>query len=182
MQLQYNLILNMFETLWYFIPKKVASCSSIFFVIVLSLLVIFCLTFYCHQGWRYSLSIGRIISNFTPILPYFQHWGMNLDHDFFQVRKLSEDQKKVFTKDGRLFSPNSSEDQKTAPNILQRSDTDQSQIIGGDADVSHSQITGGRQLNYWGDISPPFSPGFGTPDCHTFSDFVGPSLTSSKIY
>ena len=39
-----------------------------------------------------------------------------------------------------LFSSNSSEDQKTAPNIIQRSDADQCQIIGGDADVDHSQI------------------------------------------
>ena len=30
-----------------------------------------------------------------------------------------------------FFSPNSSEDQKTAPNIIQCSDADQSQIIGG---------------------------------------------------
>ena len=59
---------------------------------------------------------------------------MNLDHDFVQVSKLSEDQKKkngtlpkmehffspnsgedhkkVFTKNGTLFSPNSGEDQK----------------------------------------------------------------------
>ena len=37
---------------------------------------------------------------------------MNLDHDFFQVSKLSEDQKKkVFTKNATLFSPNSGEDQ-----------------------------------------------------------------------
>ena len=55
---------------------------------------------------------------------------MNLDHDFFQLSKLSEDQKKglrqkwntffpqvqvktkkkVFTKTGALFSPNSSGD------------------------------------------------------------------------
>ena len=48
---------------------------------------------------------------------------MNLDRDFFQVSKLSEDQKKVFTKNGTLFSPNSSGDL--------RSDADQSQIIGG---------------------------------------------------
>ena len=57
----------------------------------------------------------------------------------------SEDQKikiKVFTKNGRVFSPNSSEDQKPAPNIIQRSDADQSQIIEGDADVDHSQIIG----------------------------------------
>ena len=37
---------------------------------------------------------------------------MNLDHDFFQVSKLSEEQKKVFTKNGTIFSPNSGEDQK----------------------------------------------------------------------
>ena len=38
---------------------------------------------------------------------------MNLDHDFFQVSKLSEEQKQtVFTKNGTLFSPNSGEDQK----------------------------------------------------------------------
>ena len=53
-----------------------------------------------------------------------------------------------------LFSPNSSGDQ--------RSDADQSQIIGGDADVDHTQIIGGIQSSYWGDISPP---GFGTFDC-----------------
>ena len=36
----------------------------------------------------------------------------------------------------------------------------QSQRIGWDADVNHTQIIGGIQSNYWGDISPP---GFGTP-------------------
>ena len=72
--------------------------------------------------------------------------------------------KKVFTKNVSLFPPNSSEDlkkkkrsspkievfllnssedQKTTPNIIQRSDTDQSQIIGGDAEVDHSRIIGG---------------------------------------
>ena len=67
----------------------------------------------------------------------------------------SEDQKnKVFTKIERLFSQNSSEDQ--------RSDADQSQVIGGDADVYHTQIIGGIQSNYWGRYIPP---GFGTPAC-----------------
>ena len=39
---------------------------------------------------------------------------MNLDHDFVHVSKSNEDQKKkkVFTKTGTLFSPNSGEDQK----------------------------------------------------------------------
>ena len=52
---------------------------------------------------------------------------------------------------GTLFSPNSGGDL--------RSDAHQSQIIGWDADVDHTQIIGGGiQSNYWGDISPP---GFG---------------------
>ena len=81
---------------------------------------------------------------------------MNLVHNFVQVSKLSEDPKKrkAFTKIGRLFSPNSSEDQKKVFTKIgrffssnssedQRSDAGQSQIIGGD-------------------ISP-HTPGFGTP-------------------
>ena len=51
-----------------------------------------------------------------------------------------------------FFSPNSSEDQ--------RSDADQSQIIGWDADADHTQIIGGIQSSYWGRYIPP---GFGTP-------------------
>ena len=36
--------------------------------------------------------------------PIFNIGGMNLDHDFVQMSKLSEDQKKnVFTKNGTLF-------------------------------------------------------------------------------
>ena len=37
---------------------------------------------------------------------------MSLDYDFVQVSKLNKDQKKVFTKNGTLFSPNLGEDQK----------------------------------------------------------------------
>ena len=104
--------------------------------------------------------------------------GMNLDHNFFQVSKLSEDQKKrsppkvehffpriqvktkklkkVFTKKGALFSPNSRGDL--------RSDAHQSQIIGGDANVDHTQIIGRVTVKLLGDISSPSPPGgFGTP-------------------
>ena len=35
-----------------------------------------------------------IICNFTPVLPYFQHWGEEARPRFFHVSKLSEDQKK----------------------------------------------------------------------------------------
>ena len=50
---------------------------------------------------------------------------MNLDHDFFPLSIFSEDQKQVFPTLEAFFSPNSTEDQ--------RSDVDQSQIIGEDA-------------------------------------------------
>ena len=79
---------------------------------------------------------------------------MNLDHGFFQVSKLSEDQKKVFAKNGTLFSPNLSEDLCLIAH--------QSQIIRGDADENHTEIFGGIQSNYWGDISP-HPPGFRHP-------------------
>ena len=55
------------------------------------------------------------------------------------------------TKKKKRSSPNSSEDQKTAPNIIQRPDADQSQIIGGDA------------VKLLGRIYPPISSGVSAP-------------------
>ena len=46
------------------------------------------------------------------------------------------------------------------------SDAHQSQIIGGDADVDHTQIIGGYSQIIGRDISPP---GFGTPVCTHFA-------------
>ena len=83
--------------------------------------------------------------------PNFNIGGMNPDHDFFQVSKLSEDQKmehffpefrwrpkkRSSPKMERFFSPNSGKDLRT--------DAHQSQIIGGDISP------------------PPPPPGFGTP-------------------
>ena len=65
-----------------------------------------------YEQWcRSLLSIGGIICNFTPILPFSQHWGgMNLDHDFAQMWKFSEDQKKMQME--HFFSPNSGENPK----------------------------------------------------------------------
>ena len=74
------------------------------------------------------------------------------------------------------FSPNSDEDQKKV--LYQKwntfltfflstdlhSDAHQRQIIGGDADEDHTQIVGGIQSNYWGDITLPSSSCFGTTD------------------
>ena len=74
-----------------------------------------------------------------------------------------------------FFSPISGEDQKKKekrsspkvehffpPNLSgdMRSDAHQSQIIGGDADVDHTQNNWGIRQIIGGDISPP---GFGTP-------------------
>ena len=83
------------------------------------------------QGCKSLLSIGgdnlQFLFQFCSI---FNIGGLNLDHDFFQVSKLSEEhkkglhlkwnyffsriqvktKKKVFTKKEQLFSPNSSRD------------------------------------------------------------------------
>ena len=97
---------------------------------------------------------------------------MNLDHDFVQVRKLSEYQKnnvftknehffpqiqiktkkKFFTKNGTLFSPISSGHL--------RSDAYQSQTIGADADLDHIQTIGWDTVKLLKDISPPIPLGF----------------------
>ena len=66
-----------------------------------------------------------------------------------------------------FFSTNSGEDQKkrSSPKMEHffsldssghlRSDAHHSQIIGGDADVDHTQTIGGVQSNYWGVVYPP---------------------------
>ena len=75
---------------------------------------------------------------------------MNLDVDFFQVSKLSEDQKqkkKSLPQMKQFFSPNSDEDLHL--------DAYQSQIIGGDADKDHTQIIGGDTVKSLGGIYPP---------------------------
>ena len=82
---------------------------------------------------------------------------MNLDHDFFQVSKLSEDQKiRSSPKEGKLCSPNCRGDL--------RSNAHQSQIFWGDADADYTQIIGGYSQIIGGCISPfPPPSGFDTP-------------------
>ena len=95
------------------------------------------------------LSIGGDNLQFYPNFDLFSTvGGMNLDHDFVQVWKFSDDQKKK-SKWNTFF-----------PKFTLRCTP--IQIIGGDADVDHSQTIGGIQPNYWG-LYPP--PCFGTPDC-----------------
>ena len=102
-----------------------------------------------------------IICNFTPIWPYFQHWGrMNLNHDFVQVSKLSEDQKwKSFSPDfewKRFFPISFFPDFEWTPTLKCTSESN----YWGNADVDHTQTIGRIQSNYWGGY---ISLGFGTP-------------------
>ena len=113
------------------------------------------------QGCKSLLSIGGDNLQFYPNVSLFSTLGgINLDHDFFHVSKLSEDQKKnfflqiqvkskkkVFTKNRTLFSPNSS------GNL--GSDAHRSQIIGGYANEDHTQIIGGDTAKLLGGISAP---------------------------
>ena len=87
----------------------------------------------CLHGCRSLLSIGGIICNFAL---FSTLGGINLDHDFVQVGKLSEHQKKnIFTKNGTLFP-----EFKWTPTLKC---TPKSNYWGGDADVDHTQTIGG---------------------------------------
>ena len=101
---------------------------------------------------------------------------MNLDHNIVQVSHLSEHQKKVFTKNGVLFSPNSGEDQekkvftknrtlffpefKWTPTLRCTPEPN----YWGDANVDHTQTIGGDTVKLLeGGYIFPSPPGFGTP-------------------
>ena len=75
---------------------------------------------------------------------------MNHDHDFFQVSKLSEDQKKgLHQKWNSFFSPNSMGDL--------RSDAHQSQFIARNPEVDHTQIIGVDTVKLLGKVYPSTS-------------------------
>ena len=121
---------------------------------------------------------------------------MNLDQDFFQVSKFSED----FTRNGTLFFSEFRWRPKKKGTLHQkwntffpefrwrpktktkkglhlkwntflstdlRSDAYQSQIIGGDADKDHTQIVGGYTVKLLGVIYPPLVRH------HCYCSFVG---------
>ena len=82
---------------------------------------------------------------------------MNLDHDFFQLSKLSEDQKiRSSPKEGKICSPNCSGDL--------RSNAHQSQIIGGMQIQTLLKLLGGGYSQIIGGIFIPIPPfGVSTP-------------------
>ena len=127
-----------------------------------------------YQRCRALLSIrGGYFALLPQFFPVFDIGGMNLDHDFFQLSKVSEDQKKGLHQNRKSFFP----EFKCCRPTSSDSDEDQSQIIGGDADVDHSQIIGGMQSNYWKDIS---SPGFGTPGLYSLQPILILSMWTSS--
>ena len=133
---------------------------------------------------------GGIICNFTPILPYFQHWGgWTSTTILFRCGKLVETKRKMQTE--HFFSPNKSEDQKKkvffknrtlflpdfrwrpkkvfgknrtlfSLNLRSAVQCTPIQIIGGDAEVDHSQTIGGDTAKLLGGYISPIPPGFGT--------------------
>ena len=65
------------------------------------------------------------------------------DFPQIQVKNKKKIKKSSSPKIEEFFSPSSNDDQRPAPNIIQRSDADHSEIIRGDAVVDHSQMFGG---------------------------------------
>ena len=114
-----------------------------------------------HQWCRSLLSIGGYNLQFYLNFALFSTLGgMNLNHDFVQVWKFREDQKKKSK--WNTFSPKSGEDQKKkvfnknrtlfSPNS--RSDVHPFKLFGGCRYGLFSNYWGGIQPNYWGNISP----------------------------
>ena len=114
-----------------------------------------------HQGCRSLLSIGGIICNFTRNFALFLTLGgMNLDHNFFQVSKLSKDQKKKgFHQKRNTFFP----EFKWRPALRC---TPQSNYWGICRCRPYSNYWGGYSQIIGGDIFYPSPPGFGTPARH----------------
>ena len=76
-----------------------------------------------------------------------------MEHSFPLIQVKTK--KKVFYKNRTLFSPNSGGHL--------RSGAHQSRIIGGDADVDHTQTIGVDAVKLLGEINPPIPSGFGHP-------------------
>ena len=105
---------------------------------------------------------GDNLQFYPNFAPFSTLGGMNLDHDFVQVWKFSEDQKKMPIE--HFFSPNLGEDQKK---VFSKNRTLVSPNLR--SDVHPFKLLGGIQPNYWGEYIPP---GFR----HPFNPYIPPSL------
>ena len=125
-----------------------------------------------EQWWRSLLNIGGDNLQFYPNFAQFSTLGgMNLDHDFVQVWKFSEDQKKngnrtIFLPDFR-WRPNKKNKKKVfskkrtlfSPNL--RSVVHPFKLLGGCRSGIFSNYWEGYSQIIEGEISPP---GFGITD------------------
>ena len=104
---------------------------------------------------------------------------MNLDHDFVQVWKFSEDQRKKCK--WNIFSPriqvktkkkrSSSQIELFFPQIFALMQTHLK--YWGDADMwTILKLLRGKQPNYWGGYIPPSPQGFGTPAYSTLERII----------
>ena len=103
---------------------------------------------------------------------------MDLDHNFVQVSKLSEDQKKDILQNWNTFFARIQMRTKKK-GLHQEWNTffpefkwtptlrcTPASNYWGDADIDHTQTIGGIQSNYWVGYTPPIPPSdFGTPAC-----------------
>ena len=136
------------------------------------------------QGCKSLLSIGGVICNITPILPYFQHWGNEPRPRFFSGKQIKwrakkkkglhlkcntfspefswRHKKKVFTKNGTLVFP----EFEWRPALRC---TPESNFLGECRCRPYSNYWGGCSQIIGGYIPPPPPPppGFGTPGWKT---------------
>ena len=106
---------------------------------------------------KYNNCIGGDNLSFYPHFALFSTLGgMNLDHDLFQVSKLSEDQKKGLPQHKETFFP----EFNWRPAFRC---TPWSQIIGGGCRCRPYLKYWGKYSKLLGRIYPPSPPGFGTP-------------------
>ena len=136
-------------------------------------------------GGGYNLQLYPNFAMFSTL------GGINLDHDFVQVSKLNEDQKKSSLKMELFFSPNSGEDQKKRfspkmkyffpPNTLRC--TPQSNYWGGMHMKTILKLLGGIKSIYCGGIYPSSPPGFGTLVYHhlKLSNYIPMHLLKFKF-
>ena len=137
-----------------------------------------------RQWYKSLMSIGEDNLHFYPNFALFSTLReMSLDQDFFQMSKLSEDQKKNKTKKRssidmeHFFSPNSGEDQKTKKEGLhQKWNTffpriqvqtcaqmhTRVKLLEGMQMTTILKLLGGYSQIIGGDISPSSPPDFGT--------------------
>ena len=129
------------------------------------------------QRYKSLLSIGgEMICNFTPILPYLQHWGDEPRPRFFSGEQIKwRAKKKGLHQKWNTFFPNSGEDQKKRSSPKMEHFFPEIKWRPALRCIPESNYWRGCRWrpysNYWGDTVKllgdisPHPPGFSTPGC-----------------